>query len=456
MKLLFSISVLFSLVANAQDTIRISDKDLQQAMTANVLPTNDVFSGNDTVLTKTNGPGRQTITARLKKFNNAFLVISKTTDGFAGRFMYNPFVANTDYYELKKASTGYIFVKDKNPIQHYESGPMVGAANVPAVIYLDMNGGTVTGTMWNSGGPIVYSRASFEGNADTIAYILANVSESYAAFNIVVTTDSAVWAATPINKRMWINVTPSCSWYSCGVGGISYVNSITWGDDTPAWAFLTGSNTTNLKNISEAIAHECGHLMGLQHQSTYNGSCVKTAEYNPGYGSGETGFAPLMGVSYSKNMAIWWTGTNALGCSEIQNDVERITSVSGLKIYDVGNKWQNAKVIQNGQSHYHTLRPSDSSWYRFDLEKPATITVTATPYSQGSSNANARSFLALDIRNKKRQMVGTSANTTTLNSSVSVALDPGTYYIVVRANKSHANNPTGYGFFGHYTINLSY
>ncbi len=48
--------------------------------------------------------------------------------------------------------------------------------------------------------------------------------------------------------------------------------------------------------------------LGLQHQSTYDSNCVKTAEYSPGQGSGEIGWAPIMGDGYYENLTTWHIG----------------------------------------------------------------------------------------------------------------------------------------------------
>src|SRR5688572_16288417 len=100
MKSIFFGLLFISFFCQAQDTISISVKDLSQAMGGNYLPSNAVFN-SDPVLSKTIKPNIQTITAKLSKFNNAFLVLSKTDAGFIGRF-----IKDSVYYELTKISAG--------------------------------------------------------------------------------------------------------------------------------------------------------------------------------------------------------------------------------------------------------------------------------------------------------------------------------------------------------------
>jgi hypothetical protein len=78
---------------------------------------------------------------------------------------------------------------------------------------------------------------------------------------------------------------------------VSYVGSFTWGDDTPGWVF-SGLLNNNIKYIAEAVSHEAGHTLGLQHQSNYDAECTKTSEYGQGQGTGEISWAPIMGSRF--------------------------------------------------------------------------------------------------------------------------------------------------------------
>jgi hypothetical protein len=125
---------------------------------------------------------------------------------------------------------------------------------------------------------------------------------------------------------------------------VAYITSFNWGDDTPCFVFSV-QLSYNPKYIAEATSHEAGHTLGLFHQSTYNAGCVKTAEYNPGTGTGEIGWAPIMGVSYSKNLTLWNNGVNSNGCNVFQNDLDVITDISNGFTYrsdDFGNNFAGA------------------------------------------------------------------------------------------------------------------
>src|SRR3954465_13957720 len=104
------------------------------------------------------------------------------------------------------------------------------AAN--ATLYLDFDGQYVTGTSWNWGGPIDAQPAQISSSA--MVEIFNRVSIDYRPFNVNITTDTAVYNAAPSNRRTRVIVTSSSSWYG-SAGGVAFINSFVWGDDTPAW-----------------------------------------------------------------------------------------------------------------------------------------------------------------------------------------------------------------------------
>src|SRR6266404_4854796 len=141
------------------------------------------------------------------------------------------------------------------------------------VIFLDFDGHTVSGTSWNVSGPIYCGASGL--NSSQITEVFNRVAEDYRPFTVNVTNDSTKYLSAPANKRMRVIITVTSSWYG-PAGGVSFVNSFTWGDNTPCFVFsaLLGYNT---KNIGEASSHEAGHTLGLRHQSVYDANCVKTS-----------------------------------------------------------------------------------------------------------------------------------------------------------------------------------
>src|SRR5262249_39836124 len=68
------------------------------------------------------------------------------------------------------------------------------------------------------------------------------------------------------------------------------------------WVFITNST----KFCADACSHEVGHTLNLSHQGQeVNGTHF---EYYQGHGSGDTGWAPIMGEAYFRNVTQWAQG----------------------------------------------------------------------------------------------------------------------------------------------------
>jgi hypothetical protein len=184
------------------------------------------------------------------------------------------------------------------------------------VIYLDFDGHYMAGTAWNVNGPVT---CKYSGMTETeIQATIARVQADYSEFDVTVTGDSTLyWAADP-RKRMRVVITESWEWYS-QAGGVAYIGSFTWGDNTPCFVFssLLGYNG---KYIADAISHEAGHTLGNRHQSKYTwdaiaNAWIKEAEYNPDMAADGKGY--LMGYPYPHESG-WQVGRNSAGV--IQDD----------------------------------------------------------------------------------------------------------------------------------------
>lgn len=347
------------------------------------------------------------------------------------------------------------------------SGTLTAKSQVPVlssypsasmVIFLDFDGHTVENTAWNSSGPI-YCGASGLSNTQ-ITEIFNRIAEDYRPFNINITTDSTKFLAAPITNRMRVILTVSSSWYG-SAGGVAFVGSFTWGDNTPCFVFsaLLGYNT---KNVTEAASHEAGHTLGLYHQSTYNASCVKTAEYNSGQGTGEIGWAPIMGVGYYQNLTLWNNGPNSYGCNNLQSDLDVITNGANGFTYrtdDHAATFAGATnaTFSNNQFTVSGIveRNTDQDMFKFTTTTAQRFTLNAVPYNVGTGNSGSDLDMQVTLYNSAQTQLNVYNPGTLLSSVIDSVLNPGTYYLKVEG-KGNVYAPN-YASLGSYSLqgNLS-
>jgi hypothetical protein len=183
------------------------------------------------------------------------------------------------------------------------------------VIFLDFDGHTVNTPYWNNGIPFYATPSGL--SSTEINNIVDSVRKDFEHFApIAITTDSNVYNAVSLVRRQRVIITQFNEWYG-SVGGVAYVESITWGLEVPCFVF-SKALAYKQKPIAEAISHESGHTLGLYHQIRCDGTTF-ISEYNPGSGTGSTSRAPIMGSSNAR-IGYWWIGPNSFGCSTIQND----------------------------------------------------------------------------------------------------------------------------------------
>jgi hypothetical protein len=327
-----------------------------------------------------------------------------------------------------------------------------------ATIYLDFDGQYLEGTSWNYSGPLTLGPSNMTN--DQITEIFNRVAEDYRPFNINITTDSAKYWSAPVTQRMRVIFTVTSDWYG-SAGGVSYVNSFTWGDNTPCFVFTALLNYRT-KYVAEAASHEAGHTLGLNHQSAYDLSCNKLDEYNAGKGSGEIAWAPIMGVGYYRNFTLWHNGSNPWGCSSYQDDLSIITSTSngfGYRSDDYSNNANGGATQANFVNNRFSIAGvietiTDKDVFKFTMPVNGVFHLDANPYNVGTGDNGSDLDVNLELLSNGQNVVGTYNPDLLLNATIDTTLNAGTYFL--RVQSSGNVYAPDYASLGSYTLTASY
>jgi hypothetical protein len=327
-----------------------------------------------------------------------------------------------------------------------------------AKLLLDFNGHTTSGTDWNTlfNSGAAFTTPAYSTDADTstfstteinnITEIWKRVAEDYAPFNIDVTTVDSGNLSTPNNMRVVVGGSYQ-DWFeeSGGAGGVAFINSWPYNDGTPAFVFEENLANGQPKATAEAISHEAGHTLGLDHQSAYSGS-TKTDEYNPG----GSGWAPIMGVSYYENLTTWHNGQSAAGATVYQDDMAIIASASngfgGYRADDYGNTNATAKALSvSGTSVSGSgliSQNNDVDVFSF------TTDAGSISLNVGVAVVGANLDAVAELYNSSGSLVASNNPTTSQSASLTTTVAAGQYFLHVKSNGI-------YGRVGQYSISGS-
>lgn len=343
------------------------------------------------------------------------------------------------------------------------TGSLCSKAQVPvlnsntdakSVMFLDFDGHTVKGTGFNYMGTLVCGGSGL--SPDQIKEIFHRVAEDYAPFNLNVTTDSTKFLAAPVTSRMRVILTVTSSWYGTGYGGVAFVGSFNWGDDTPCFVF-TALHQYRVKDISEATSHESGHTLGLYHQSKYDNSCNKITDYDAGQGSGEIGWAPIMGVGYYQNFTVWHNGANSFGCTSMQSDLEIITSGAngfGYRPDDHRNSFDSATVPTFASNQFRVEgvveKNTDQDLFKFIMPGTGQFQLDAIPNNVGTGNLGSDLDMQVSLYSDSHDLLSVYNPGMLLSSLVDTFLTPGTYFLKIEGRgNAFASN---YASLGSYSL----
>lgn len=333
-----------------------------------------------------------------------------------------------------------------------------GAAHT---IFLDFDGHTTSGTAWNTtytnGDDFVTPAYDVDGDTisfsdqelERIQYIFQFVSEDFIPFDVNVTTeDPGTGALTKDGSgdTDWgIRVVVGGSytdWYGGAAGGAAKYGSFNFSSDSPAFVFEDNVGTS-VKLIAEAITHETGHTLSLGH----DGAISPPDTYYDGHGSGPTGWAPIMGNSYSHQLTQWSQGDYP-NANNQQDDLAIITTNNGFgyRLDDHGNDVLTAS--------YLALTDAGASATGI-IEQNTDLDVFSFATSGGDVNLQIDTIqpgsnldILAELYDADSNLILSSNPIDLLNADIQTTVDTGMYYLMVTGTGKFDANGYGYSDYG--------
>jgi Fibronectin type III domain/Met-zincin len=341
-------------------------------------------------------------------------------------------------------------------------------------IYLDFTGHNVSGTVWNTAqhGLAPGAQPAWSLDADrttfnptesgTVQSVWRRVAEDYAPFDVDVTTqEPASVALTRADSADQVFgtralITPSTSAVNrlCKgtCGGIAYKGVFDTSNSVyfqPAWVFPQNL-ADDPKSIAEAVSHEVGHTLGLDHDGT--GST--------GYYAGHASWAPIMGVGYSRPVTQWSKG-DYKGASNREDDLSVIAG-NGLSVRaDEASSTTSPATAPPTGSAYITS-DADRDVYTLGICS-GPVTLAANPAPQ-SPNLDLKLSL-LDVTGRAVAVGNPASRAGTPSRDVATGLDATVsrtaadnwYFAAVEGvgNGSPSRGYDGYGSVGGYTLSVN-
>ncbi len=312
-------------------------------------------------------------------------------------------------------------------------------------IFLNFDGhvtsNTICNSNFNAGQDIVTPAFDLGGNPAAfsdaerlrIQWIWERVSEDFIPFDVNVTTEdpgaAALTKSGSSDSEWGIRIVvggSSSDWWGSVAGGVAYVGSFNWTSDTPGFVFTAQLGNGNEKYTAEAISHEVGHTLGLSH----DGRTSPVEEYYAGHGTGETGWAPILGNSYYKNVTQWSKGeyTNA---SQAQDDLTILSTQNGFSYRndDHGNSNAMASLLEISGSTIRDWgiieRTTDVDYFSFSTGA-GTIQIDVKPLDRGP---NLDVFL--ELYDAANVLLASSNPADLLAASITATVTAQQYYLRV-------------------------
>ncbi|MGA0266818.1 MAG: hypothetical protein ACO3KY_13085 [Lysobacterales bacterium] len=377
-------------------------------------------------------------------------------------------------------------------------------------LYIDFSGGNIEGRAWNqSYGVSEWQTKVFDTDGDpttfsdaeraVIAEVWHRVADDYAPFDIDVTTElpseDKVWGHALVTFRRDLNnvLLPGSSE---GTPAIAYVGVFSLDENDPQPydyykpAFVYADNYGfSAQLIAEAVSHEFGHNLSLSHDGSLNSSGQLVDAYYLGHGTGDTGWAPIMGAGYYSNVTHF---TDASYVVKANNDVnspqycpdcaapnnsqddlaeievhlgysadEHADTIAGATLLEVGPtgevvvsnpEWDPYDVYPGNKGVIHSA--SDADVFKFEAAAgPASFQVNPAWdawYRDLLRGSNLD--VVLELLDENGTVLASSDPQDQTEATVSATLSAGSHYLAVSGTGSSVGEYSDYDSLGYYYI----
>jgi len=388
--------------------------------------------------------------------------------GPAGRlFVKDPLPPATGSPATAAATAAPAFPYDQTFLLHSDPGAQ-------RTIYLDFDGEVVSDTVWNTsyglstdpqppfdidGNPAHWSNTEL----DLVQSVFQRVAEDFAPFAVDVTTaqpDPAALNRSSGSDQVYgtrVLITPSTE--AAGLicnnacGGVAYIGVFDDVSNTtyePAWVFPQ-LLSESAKNIAEAVTHEAGHNLGLQHDGTASDT----------YYAGQADWAPIMGVGYYKPLVQWSQGEYT-GANNTEDDLAIISS-HGLPTMpdDYGSTIATATPLTTRSVTGLISTRADADVFAVSHHCSTPLTATVTPAAVSPDLDASLQILASDgsvlAQDDPPSATVSVDQASGLGAAATVSASAGIYY--VRVDGVGLGNPASgysdYASLGRYTLTVT-
>ena len=296
--------------------------------------------------------------------------------------------------------------------------PLESRPGVVKVFYLDFDGESVPESAW--GGPILAPAARMTPNQ--VRQTWERVCRDFDPFDVNITTIRSVYNAAPETSRIMCVITANDA-AAPGAGGVAYLESFTTDEASGmkvCWAFIDDDS----KNSAEVISHEIGHTLSLTHDGRLAFLGEAREEYFLGHGDGVTGWAPIMGAGYYKNVTQWSRG-EYFRANNPEDDLAaialRLDYLPAAHGGDLASATENTNAVATGFiGEGNLLRATNSEVFLLRNLPMGMHTIEVAPFEAGNLDAKLEILNADGSTNRvvdPEQLLGVRAIFATTNTN---------------------------------------